>query len=208
MGAVNTYAPFNLFGGSASDATLPFNLQDTVNYVPEVADAADARSGGILRGVPGLTLLGTCGADPVRGIHNVEGQAFVVAGQQLYSVANNGTTTALGTITGVGRVSMAHNQRSNGYQVVIAAGADGFVYDTYAHHARAAGRTLLVQLGFRRRHEIHLDQRVRGRSAARSDCQPDHEPRRSVDVRRAHDADIRGHGADGCDLRTAARHPD
>ena len=132
MGTVNAYAPFNLFGGSASDATLPFNLQDTVNYVPEVADASDARSGGILRGVPGLTLLGTCGTAPVRGIHDVEGQAFVVAGQQLYSVSSNGTTTALGTITGVGRVSMSHNQRSNGYQVVIGAGADGFVYDTYA----------------------------------------------------------------------------
>lgn len=130
MGAVNHYAPFDLFGGTASDTTLPFNLQDTVNYVPEIADAAGARSEGILRGVPGLTLLGTCGTNPIRGLHDVEGQAFAVAGQQLYSIASNGTTTALGTITGVGRVSMSHNQQSNGFQLVIVAGADGFVYDT------------------------------------------------------------------------------
>lgn len=132
MGAVNKYSSVTLVGGYASDETLPFNLQDCVNYVPEAAQDPQARSRMILRGVPGMTLLGSCGAAPIRGLHDVEGQLFAVAGDQLYSVSGAGVTKALGTITGVGRVSMSHNFQANGYQLVIAAGTDGFVYDTYA----------------------------------------------------------------------------
>lgn len=130
MGAVNKYAPILLFGGAASDQTMPFDLQDCVNYLPEIAQTPQARSRGILRGVPGLTLLCSAGTGPIRGMHNVEGQLFVVSGQQLYQISTTNVATALGQITGVGRVSMSHNQIASGNQLVIAAGADGFVYNT------------------------------------------------------------------------------
>lgn len=130
MGAVDKYTPIDLVGGAASDDTLPFDLQDCVNYIPEMATNPEARSRMMLRGAPGLTLLSTLGSGPVRGVHNVEGQLFAVSGSELYSIALDGTATALGTITGVGRVSMSHNFQSNGYELVIAAGANGYVWNT------------------------------------------------------------------------------
>ena len=133
MGAVNKYSPILLFGGAASDQTLPYDLQDCVNYIPEVAETPQARSRGILRGAPGLTLLTTCGNGPIRGLHSVEGQLFAVSGTGLYSISNAGAATLLSGATvigGVGRVSMAHNQISGGNQLVLAAGASGFVWNT------------------------------------------------------------------------------
>lgn len=66
----------------------------------------------------------------MRGLHNVEGELYAVVGSHLYSIDTDGTATQIGSITGYGRVSMAHNQQSNGFELVIAAGADGFVYNT------------------------------------------------------------------------------
>lgn len=119
-----------IVGGAYSDETRPYDQQECINYLPEFAENPQARSPGILRGVPGLTLFGSTGTDAIRGMRNVEGQLFVVAGNTLYQVANDGTPTAKGTITGTGRVSMAHNQQSNGYQLVIVNGPEGFVYNT------------------------------------------------------------------------------
>lgn len=122
--------PVPIVGGAYTDETRPYDQQECLNYLPEFAETQQARSPGILRGVPGLTLLGTTGTDPIRGVRNVEGQLFVVAGNTLYEIATDGTPTSRGTITGTGRVSMTHNQQSNGYQLVIVNGPEGFVYNT------------------------------------------------------------------------------
>lgn len=122
-----------IVGGAYADETRPYDQQECLNYLPEFAENGEARSPGILRGVPGLTLLGTTGDDPIRGMRNVEGQLFVVAGSTLYEIASDGTKTSRGTITGTGRVSMSHNQQANGYQLVIVNGPQGFVYNTASH---------------------------------------------------------------------------
>jgi len=65
-------------------------------------------------------------AGAVRGLHDMNGQVFVVAGQRLYSIAASGVATDRGAIPGAGRVSMD----DNGLQlVVVNAAGEGFVWD-------------------------------------------------------------------------------
>lgn len=125
-----TWLPVQIVGGAYRDDTRPFACQDTVNYLPLQAERAGGRSDWILRSAPGLRQYATTQNKPVRGAHDAEGLFLVVAGRTLYRVNTNGTTTALGTIPGVGRVSMAHNQIENGNEIVIVNGQSGYVYNT------------------------------------------------------------------------------
>lgn len=122
--------PLQIVDGAYLDDTRPYDSQDCVNYIPEAAENANARSPAILRGAPGMQLFTEVGDGPCRGMRNVEGQLFVVSGTQLYRVASNGAGTALGIIPGQQRVSMSHNQVSDGNQLIIVNGGSGFVWDT------------------------------------------------------------------------------
>jgi len=85
----------------------------------------------MLRGVPGMqTFCNTGSGKPIRGARNVEGLLLVVTGTTLYRVSTTGAATAIGTIPGVGRVSMSHNQITGGNEVAIANGQSGYVYNT------------------------------------------------------------------------------
>lgn len=122
--------PLQIVDGAYLDDTRPYDSQDCVNYIPEAAENANARSPAILRGAPGLRLFGTVGTGPIRGSRNVEGQLFVVSGTKLYRVSSVGVGTELGTIPGSGRVSMSHNQVAGGNQLLVVNGGSGFVWDT------------------------------------------------------------------------------
>jgi len=122
--------PLQIVDGAYSDETRPYDSQDCVNYIPEVAENANARSPAILRGAPGMRLFTTVGAGPIRGARNVEGTLFVVSGTKLYRVSASGSSTELGTIPGTGRVSMSHNQVAGGNQLIVVNGGSGYVYDT------------------------------------------------------------------------------
>jgi hypothetical protein len=67
---------------------------------------------------------------PIRGMRNVEGKLFVVAAQTLYQISNTGVAIPYGTIPGVGRVSMAHNQSGLGNELIVVNGSAGYVFDT------------------------------------------------------------------------------
>jgi hypothetical protein len=54
----------------------------------------------------------------------------VVSGGTLYEVAADYTATSRGSIPGVSRVSIAHNQITGGNEVLIANGQAGYVYNT------------------------------------------------------------------------------
>lgn len=130
------YQALDIVGGAYQDSTRSFDSQDCVNYLPESAQSPGARARGILRGLPGLTLFATA-PDPedntspaMRGVRNVEGRLFVVMGQYLYEVSTAGVFTSRGTIPGTGRVSMSHQQITNGYEVIIVNGSQGYVYNT------------------------------------------------------------------------------
>jgi hypothetical protein len=122
--------PVNLLGGFNRDDAPSWSVQDVVNYLPVVADQAGTRTQYKFRTPPGLKPFRRIGAGPIRGIHNAEGRLFVVSGQTLYEVTSAGVGISRGTIPGVGRVRMAHNQVKNGNQLAVVNGQSGYVYNT------------------------------------------------------------------------------
>jgi hypothetical protein len=125
----------NIVGGAYADDNLPWSHQDCVNYIPVNAEQEGTRSPSLLRCLPGLKPFATLAVGeivggPIRGVRNVEGRLFVVSGGHLFLVAPNGTPTAIGSIPGVTRCSLSHNQIAGGNEVVISNGQAGYVYNT------------------------------------------------------------------------------
>jgi hypothetical protein len=108
---------------------LPFSAQRCVNYFAESAPK-DAKTPVIVYNAPGIASFSDGLAGAVRGSHRMNGIAYVVAGDRLYSIAATGTETSLGTInTSTGPVSMASN-RADPQQLCFVDGTDGWIYDT------------------------------------------------------------------------------
>jgi hypothetical protein len=122
--------PVPLAGGSYADSTRPWTSQDTVNWLPVKAERAGTRSDALLRDVPGLRPFAVAGTGPIRGAHNAEGKYFVVSGQELYQISTTGVAIPIGTVPGVGRVQIAHNQIDGGNEIEVANGTSGYVYNT------------------------------------------------------------------------------
>ncbi|WP_057662428.1 hypothetical protein [Stenotrophomonas koreensis] len=126
--------PINLIGGFYADESRHWSVQDTCNWLPVVAEQAGTLTPAKLATPPGLRPYQQIGTGPIRGMHDCEGQRFVVSGRTLYRITNTGVGIPLGTIPGVGRVSISHNQFGGGNQVLVCNGAPGggYVYDTRA----------------------------------------------------------------------------
>lgn len=126
--------PVNLIGGFYADDTRHWSVQDTVNWLPVMAEQAGTLTPAKLATPPGLRSYQQIGTGPIRGMHDCEGQRFVVSGRTLYRITNTGVGIPLGTVPGVGRVSISHNQFKGGNQVLVCNGAPGggYVYDTRA----------------------------------------------------------------------------
>lgn len=120
-----------IVGGAYQDDTRPWSSQDTINYIPVQAERTGTRTRSILRCAPGFNLFsGAAQGSPCRKLHNIEGTLYAVIGSSLYRFDLDGTVSSLGSIPGVERVSMAHNQIARGNQLAIAANNAGYVYDT------------------------------------------------------------------------------
>ena len=108
--------------------SLPVSAQECINWYP-VINEAPALSPEILRGIPGVSLLGTTGnklADSSRGLHIMAGVPYFVNGGFLYKMAADYTITNLGVISGTARVSMS----DNGTQLmVLIPGGLGYIYN-------------------------------------------------------------------------------
>lgn len=126
--------PINLIGGFYADESRHWSVQDTCNWLPVVAEQQGTLTPAKLATPPGLRSYQQIGTGPIRGMHDCEGQRFVVSGRTLYRITNAGVGIPLGTIPGVGRVSISHNQFGGGNQVLLCNGAPGggYVYDTRA----------------------------------------------------------------------------
>ncbi len=122
----------DLIGGFYKDDTLPWGAQDTVNWLPVMAEVAGTLTPKYLKTPPGLKPYIQVGAGPIRGIHDLEGGRFVVSGQTLCRINPNGTVDPLGTIPGIGRVQMTHNQFQTGNQLLVenGQGGGGYVFTT------------------------------------------------------------------------------
>ena len=55
---------------------------------------------------------------------------FVVSDDSLYQVSVDGSTAFIGTVPGRSRVSMTHNQITNGAELVVMTGSLGYTYNT------------------------------------------------------------------------------
>ena len=124
--------PVSLIGGFYADDTLPWSCQDTVNWLPVMAEVEGTLTPSKLATPPGLMPYQQIGAGPIRGMHDLEGGRFIVSGRYLYRINNDGVGIRVGTIPGVGRVTMTHNQFKTGYQMLIenGQGGGGYVYDS------------------------------------------------------------------------------
>ena len=93
---------------SYTHRALPISAQRLINLFPEV-QPENAKSRLPLLPTPGLRLLADLTAGPVRGVHVMGGDLFVVAGTGVYRVPNLGSPSFLGTISNGGTVSLDSN---------------------------------------------------------------------------------------------------
>ena len=114
------------------------NLADQlcINLFPETVDSKDGKDVGALFMSPGLDLLTTIGAGPIRGATNMAGTLYAVSGAGVYSVTYSpgpGTYagTRIGTIgTSTGPVSMINNGAAG--QVALFDGSNGYLVESGA----------------------------------------------------------------------------
>lgn len=136
-------SPINIIGGFYKDPNLHWSRQRTVNWIPVRAEREGTLTPIQLRDAPGVkpfvritrTVESEGGpvvidVGPGRGLRNVEGKLFVVAAQTLYQISNTGVAIPFGTIPGVGRVSMSHNQRGLGNELATDNGSARYVFNT------------------------------------------------------------------------------
>lgn len=119
-----------IVGGFGKDADLHLSAEDTLNWLPVRSESPGSRSQFMLRQPPGLRPLTEIGTGPIRGVHTVEGRLYAVSGTQLFEVTSSYVGIPRGTIPGVGRVSMAHNQRGTGNELAVDNGAARYVLNT------------------------------------------------------------------------------
>lgn len=128
----NVALPF--LGECYSDEAKPFSSQDVCNWLPAAAEKGGTLTPEMAQTPPGLRPYvqfgGVDGTKPVRGTHDCEGKLFAVAGTGLYQISNSGVAIPIGTVPGVQRAAFAHNQVTNGNQLVVVNGSAGYVYDT------------------------------------------------------------------------------
>jgi hypothetical protein len=116
-----------ILGGSYVARSINAADNRMVNLFPEaIPEGSGGKEAGFLLRCPGLRLLATVGAGPIRGLWVTNGVAYVVSGSEFYSLTTNYTATLIGTVSGTGPVSMA----DNGTQLFIACNPEGFIYNT------------------------------------------------------------------------------
>lgn len=124
--------------GFYESESLPISAQECVNWYPNIVQAAGL-SQETLFGTPGTSSLVSTGviAEINRGAHVKNGVPYFVNGTTLYVLSRTVdpdfveafSITSLGTVEGVGGVSMA----DNGTQLMILApGGKGYIYDENA----------------------------------------------------------------------------
>ena len=112
--------------GSSYVARSP-NAADSrmVNLYPEIIPDGGKEAAWLQR-APGLRLLATLGAGPIRGLWTFDGYGYAVSGVTLYQIDTEWNYAAKGNIAGTGQVNMV----DNGTQMFIAAGNNGYIYNS------------------------------------------------------------------------------
>jgi hypothetical protein len=123
--------------GTYQASSLPASAQRLVNVYPEILPDG-AKGPAVLLPVPGLKAWANVGDGPIRGIHVMGGNVYVVSGEELYVISAAGASTLLGTIPGTADVYMT----DNGTHIGIA--ADFSVY--YANASTAPVQVKVMRM--------------------------------------------------------------
>lgn len=112
------------FGAQAyASRSLPLLAQQCVNMFVE-RSPQQAKTQVPVFMCPGLDFFARLGSGPINGMHVMDGSLYAVSGGELFSVATDGQTTAIGQTNLGGIVSSA----DNGDQIVFVDGNVGWVY--------------------------------------------------------------------------------
>lgn len=106
----------------------PWSGAKLVNCFSEASEGDKADAYAVMV-IPGLVPFADVSASSVRGVHRMDTTLYTVIGVTLYSIAEDGTETSLGTVAGSLPVMMA----DNGTQLAIQGGAlnnQGYVLDS------------------------------------------------------------------------------
>lgn len=115
-------SPF--LGPAYSAESLYLADQQCINLYPELVDTHTGKDVGAFFMCPGLDLLLSCGAGPIRGLGMLNGIMYVVSGNEVYSVDTSYTATLLGAIgSATGPVSFFNNL----FQLVMIDGIQAYL---------------------------------------------------------------------------------
>ena len=115
-----------ILGGSYVARSINAADNRMVNLFAEaIPEGSGGKEAGFLLRCPGLRLLATVGDGPIRGLWVTNGVAYVVSGDNFYSLSTSYTATLIGTVSGTGPVSMA----DNGTQIFIACNPLSYIYN-------------------------------------------------------------------------------
>lgn len=109
---------------SAPHRSRPASAQRMVNCYLESAPPASKSPVDVVPSY-GIADFAAVGTGPMRGGTVVNGVPYVVSDTSLYRIASNGTATNLGTIPGLGDVTMM----GDGQNIVIVTAPNGYVYN-------------------------------------------------------------------------------
>lgn len=119
--------PIPLFGIGSAGKSVNVNAQQRKNLYLEVKQDDEGKHILTLFGTPGITTFVNFGSEPIRGLYQKDSYIYVAHRETLYRLANNGTTTILGTLLTVGgRVNFS----DNGNQIMLVDGTYGYIYNT------------------------------------------------------------------------------
>ena len=124
--------PVGIAGPAYASTSRNVNAQTTINWYPEL-DTVDGKSQITLLPTYGTTsTTAQPGGGPIRGTIVHDGKMYIVSADELYSMDTTEAFTLEGTLnTNSGRVSMASNG-TQGDQLMIVDGTDGWIYDSNA----------------------------------------------------------------------------
>lgn len=117
--------PVPLFGLGNVGRSVNVSAQTRVNLYPQI-EKDQEKNVVTMYPTPGLLTFVSFGASPCRALYARDNTLYAVNGNQLFSVAADGTITARGTLlTGSGRCDMV----DNGTQLMIVDGTNGYIFN-------------------------------------------------------------------------------
>lgn len=119
---------FDLIGDAYSLQYVGVSGSRLVNWYAKLIQSGHGPSAGTKFALfprPGLTLFGTIAQSPIRCTYAENNRAFVVAGDSLYELHSDGTSTLIGPLTTIPVPTRPAKIISNGRQFLIMDGAPG-----------------------------------------------------------------------------------